>query len=68
MLSEHLLCAHSCTHSGMESKINRTVPKTRCGKQMFSECQGAFSEKQSLPPMSTKDNSFSFTKEREQVA
>lgn len=58
MLSEHLLCAHNCTPSGMESNISRTVPKTRCGKQMFSECQGAFSEKQSLPWMSRKDNSF----------
>ena len=68
MLSEHLLCAHNCTHSGMESKITRTVPQTRCGKRMFSECRGAFSEKQSLPRMSRKDNSLFFHLGMEQVA
>lgn len=67
-LSGHLLCAHNCTPSGMESNISRTVPQTRCGKQMFSECQGAFSEKQSLPRMSRKDNSLFFTQELEQLA
>lgn len=35
-LSEHELCAHNCSHSGRDSKVNRRVIQTRFGKQMSS--------------------------------
>ena len=59
-LGQHLLSTY-LVHTtvpvrGTASTIDRRGPQTRCGKPMFCERQGAFSEKRSLPWMNRKDN------------